>query len=145
MRLYFTYRNTRVNFIVTLFVRCKLKWAICTPLVFVTSFTYICRNLLIYFFLFYDLSYIQLKSLIGFSRLTIYKVRTSSTLIAFLIKIINKIRSNNQIRSYSETVILRHHWTCFDGFYIITDTNYKLLVSTSLCLQLDSNLLPISS
>ena len=96
-------------------------------------------------FLFYDLSYIQLKSLIGFSRLTIYKVRISSTLIAFLIKIINKIRSNNQIRSYSQTVILRHHWTCFDGFYIITDTNYKLLVSTSLCLQLDSKLLPISS
>ena len=53
-------------------------------------------------FLFYDLSYIQFKSLIGFSRLTIYKVRISSTLIAFLIKIINKIRSNNQIGSYSQ-------------------------------------------
>ena len=68
--VYFTYRNSLINLMVTLFIRCKLKFHSST------SFTCICRDFRIS----------------GFSRLTICKLITAVTVFwkAFLIKINHK-------------------------------------------------------
>ena len=103
---HFTYQNTLINFMVLLFIRYKLKWAISFKVPASLVFAAISESWFS-----------------GFSRFAMYKLTTAVTafLIAFLIKSNNKKLdqiifhvSNNLIIFHVQSYIVSHMWNILE-------------------------------
>ena len=126
--LYFTCQNVMINFMVTLFIRSKFKWAISSK-----------YQLHLYLARFQNF---DIQDFLGSPYIHIYIcIKTDNSSDSRSDGINNKkLRSDNLVliklltlRKYSGAALfcsehMEHSWTSLEGIFIITDNNYKPLM-----------------